>query len=114
MYQKYVRFQERTALVLPRMARRSHKHYEVAKGLIAQHYRQATIWQDECRSVVNRYDSDVSEFRSEQRNAIAEMLQMKTAALTEHEHDAVCASAMISALEKRDFRVEDQSCGSGR
>ena len=62
-------YQGKIVFVLPRKVCILRKQYEVAKGLIAQHERRATLWKDACRSLVTRYDSDVSEFGSEQRNS---------------------------------------------
>ena len=80
------------------------KRYEVAKEFIAQHEGQGTLWQDECRSLLDRYDSDVSEFQSEQKMAVAEKLQMNIV-----EHDSARTSARISALEREFSELKSRS-----
>ena len=80
------------------------KRYEVAKEFIAQHEGQGTLWQDECRSLLDRYDSDVFEFQSEQKMAVAEKLQMNIV-----EHDSARTSARISALEREFSELKSRS-----
>ena len=84
--------------VLPRNVCRLRNTTTLQNEFIAQHERQATLLKDEGRSLTTRYDSDASEFQSEQSKAVAERLQMKTAMLSKSEYDAARASKQISAL----------------
>ena len=49
------------------------KHCRSATVLLAPYERQALLWEEECRSVLTKYDADVIELRVEHKNACAEM-----------------------------------------
>ena len=104
MYQRErVRLQGKIVFVLPRKVCRLRSAMRLPRNSL-HNMKARVLWQDECRSLLDRYDSDVSEFQSEQKMAVAEKLQMNIV-----EHDSARTSARISALEREFSELKSRS-----